>query len=222
MTNETAFIFDLNGTMIDDMSYHINAWYKILNELGENISLEQTKKECYGKNNELLNRVFPGKFSIEQMNKLSIKKEQQYQLAFIPHLKLIEGLDKFLAYSQKENIKMAIGSAAIMFNIDFVLNGLQLHQYFKAVVSADDVLHSKPHPETFLKCAELLQVNPADCIVFEDSPKGTEAALNAGMKCIALTTMHTINEFNDENILGFIEDYNDESLMDMLSKFSIK
>jgi beta-phosphoglucomutase len=58
-----AFLFDLNGTMIDDMGYHIKAWHTILNNLGADISLERTKQECYGKNHELLERIFPGRFS---------------------------------------------------------------------------------------------------------------------------------------------------------------
>jgi beta-phosphoglucomutase len=75
------------------------------------------------------------------------------------------------------------------------------------VVSADNVTHSKPDPETFLQAAEMLQINPADCIVFEDSPKGVEAATKAGMKSVVLTTMHTAAEFNDPNIISIITDY---------------
>ncbi len=61
INNKKAFLFDLNGTMINDMEYHIRAWYRILNELGANISMEKMKEECYGKNHELLERIFPGK-----------------------------------------------------------------------------------------------------------------------------------------------------------------
>jgi beta-phosphoglucomutase len=61
-----AFLFDLNGTMIDDMQYHITAWHEILNKLGANLSIERVKEECYGKNNELLERIFPGRFTKEQ------------------------------------------------------------------------------------------------------------------------------------------------------------
>ncbi len=60
--NKKAFLFDLNGTMINDMSFHIRAWHRLLNELGANISMERVKEECYGKNHELLERVFPGRF----------------------------------------------------------------------------------------------------------------------------------------------------------------
>jgi beta-phosphoglucomutase len=160
---QKAFLFDLNGTMIDDMQYHINAWHKILNELGATISLEQTKAECYGKNAELLQRIFPDRFTTEEVTALSIAKETQYQKEFLPHLKLIDGLDHFLQQAAQHNIKMAIGSAAIMYNIDFVIDGLNLHHYINAIVSADDVNISKPHPETFVKCATQLQVDAKDC-----------------------------------------------------------
>jgi beta-phosphoglucomutase-like phosphatase (HAD superfamily) len=85
---------------------------------------------------------------------------------------------------------------------------LNIRHYFKAVVSADDVVNSKPDPETFLKCAEILNVHPQNCIVFEDAPKGVEAAQNAGMHCVIITTMHSKEEFrNYKNIISFIEDY---------------
>ena len=75
---------------------------------------------------------------------------------------------------------MAIGSAAIQSNIDFVLDGLHIRHYFDAIVSADDVTHSKPDPETYIKCAGKLGMDPDDCLVFEDAPKGAESAKNAG------------------------------------------
>ncbi|MBL7739554.1 MAG: HAD family phosphatase [Chitinophagaceae bacterium] len=203
-----AFLFDLNGTMINDMSYHIKAWYRILNELGANISIERAKEECYGKNQELIERVLPGRFTEEEKNRISIEKEKQYQREFKPHLKLIKGLDNLLKRSCHDGIKMAIGSAAIQYNIDFVVDGLQIRQYFGAIVSADDVLKSKPDPETYQKCAGHLTIRPEDCLVFEDAPKGVETALNAGMDCVVITTMHAKEEFEHyPNIVAFIDDY---------------
>ena len=208
-----AFLFDLNGTMIDDMGYHIKAWHTLLNQLGANISLERTKEECYGKNGELLERVFPGRFSEEEKNKIGYAKEEQYQREFRPYLQLIKGLDQFLEKAHRQHIKMAIGSAAITFNIDFVLDGLNIRHYFSSIVSADDVTKSKPDPETYLKCAAELGIAPQDCMVFEDAPKGVEAAANAGMQSVVITTMHSKEEFDAyKNIPVFIEDYNDPAL----------
>ncbi|MBY0478244.1 MAG: HAD family phosphatase [Chitinophagaceae bacterium] len=213
MNDKKAFLFDLNGTMIDDMHYHIKAWHDILNALGATISMERMKEECYGKNDELLERMFPGRFSDEQKHEMSIEKERQYQQAFKPYLQLLPGLEMFLEKAHQQQIKMAIGSAAIMFNIDFVLDHLNLRRYFDAFVSADDVAFSKPDPETFLKCAEQVGVAPEHCIVFEDSPKGVESAKRAGMKAVVITTMHEANELNGfDHVLMCVKDFTDERL----------
>ncbi len=210
-----AFLFDLNGTMINDMKYHADAWYTILTErLGLSISYENVEKEMYGKNEELLERVF-GKdhFTKDEIEDISIDKEKRYQEAYLPSLKLINGLYTFLAKAKDNGIKMAIGSAAIPFNIDFVLDGLQIRPYFDAIVSANDVKLSKPDPETFINAAFALGVKPEDCVVFEDVPKGVESAQRAGISCFVLTTTHHVDEFNNfDNILGYITDYNDPIL----------
>jgi beta-phosphoglucomutase len=214
-----AFLFDLNGTMIDDMQYHITAWYKIFNKYGANFSREEAMKECYGKNDEILDRIFPGKFLQAEKNQISITKETEYQKVYLPHLKLIDGLPALLEQAKNHNIKMAIGSAAIMFNVNFVLDNLNIRHYFNAIISADDVVLSKPNGETYLKCAEALGVNPHECIVFEDVPKGVESAVNAGMKAVVITSLHTKDEFNSfDNILSFIDNYDQIKLNDILSE----
>ena len=212
-----AFLFDLNGTMINDMPFHIKAWHRIAAFLGANISLERTKQECYGKNGDFLERVFPGRFTDEEKDRIGTEKEKAYQQEFRPHLKLIDGLPELLADAKSARIKMAIGTAAIRFNVDFVLNGLDIAHYFDAVVCADNVSLSKPHPETFVKCAEALSISPADCLVFEDTPKGVESASNAGMDCIVVNTMHGREEFSHyKNITGFIQTYYDDQLSRLL------
>lgn len=141
---------------------------------------------------------------------MSYEKEKTYQAAFKPKLKLIAGLDSFLKQAHEAGIKMAICSAAIMFNIDFALDGTNTRQYFDAIVSADDVSISKPDPETFLKGAEHLGVLPKKCIVFEDSPKGVESADNAGMKAVVITTLHQPSEFKIfKNVIWFAKDLRD-------------
>jgi HAD superfamily hydrolase (TIGR01509 family) len=207
-----AFIIDLNGTMVNDMPYHIAAWHREILSLGGNLSLEEMKHQCYGKNDELLERVFPGRFTMDEKIKLGNDKEALYRVEFKPYLKLINGLVEFLAAACAHKIKMAIGSAAITENIDFVIDNMQIRHYFNALVSANHVVKSKPHPETFLKCAELLALSPEDCLVFEDTPKGVECALNAGMKAVVIIGEHTKEEFSKyKNIIHFIKDYSELS-----------
>jgi beta-phosphoglucomutase family hydrolase len=215
-----AFIFDLNGTMIDDMPYHAKAWYDILNnDLKAGLTMDEVKVQMYGKNEEVLERFFgKGHFSSPQMKELSVEKERRYQHAFKPHLKLIKGLEQFLDKTKNAGIAMGIGSAAITWNIDFVLDNLNIRNYFRTIVSADDVTSSKPDPETFIRCATLLGVSPKSCLVFEDAPKGVEAALNAGMASVVLTTMHHKDEFKKyEKIIGYLDDYSHANPIDFIN-----
>lgn len=214
-----AFLFDLNGTMINDMHYHAEAWYDILNnDLNAGLSMKEVEAQMYGKNEELLIRVFgEDYFTAERMQEISMEKERRYQKAFRSKLALISGLPEFLNEAKSAGIPLAIGSAAIPFNIDFVLDNLNIRHYFDAIVSAADVVTSKPDPETYIKCSDILNIEPGNCIVFEDAPKGVEAARNAGMDCVVITTMHGIEEFNAyDNIITFIDDYSASSPDDFL------
>ena len=207
--------------MINDMPYHTKAWQNLLNnQLGGNFTWDEVKQQMYGKNPEVLVRMFgPNRFTIDEMNRLSYEKEKKYQLEFLPRLKLVPGLSDFLEKAYQQGIPMAIGSAAIPFNIDFVLDNLHIRHYFKAIVSADDVVFSKPNPETFLKAAQLLDVPPTNCLVFEDVPKGAETAANAGMKTVIITTTHEPDEFkNLQNVLHFAKDFEDEFVRELIGK----
>ncbi|HEY3402352.1 MAG TPA: HAD family phosphatase [Ohtaekwangia sp.] len=205
-----AFLFDLNGTMIDDMEFHLKVWHDVLNyELHAGLSLQEVKNNMYGTGEELLARVFgKDKFTAIEASAILRAKEEKYQKVYKPHLDLLPGLFDFLEKAHQKGIPMAIGSAAPLFNIDFALDNLNIRHYFGAVVSGQDVAESKPHPEVFLKAAELINASPESCIVFEDAPKGVEAALNAGMKSIVITGMHTEEEFSRyPNVLRFVPDY---------------
>ena len=131
-----AFLFDLNGTIIDDMGCHEKVWYDLLNnELNANMTWPEVKSNMYGTNIELFERIFgKGRFTLDEMKSLSMRKEILYQKEFLPNMQLIEGLASFFEKANKENIPMAIGSAAIPFNIDFVLDNLAIRHYFKTII----------------------------------------------------------------------------------------
>ncbi|AWW31646.1 HAD family phosphatase [Echinicola strongylocentroti] len=216
---DLTFIFDLNGTIIDDMHFHTKAWHQLFNEdLGANLSWEEVKVEMYGKNPEVLDRVFgKGHFTPQEADQWSMEKEKRYQQEYKPHLSLINGLGEFFEKAEKAGVKMALGTAAIPFNVDFALDNLGIRKYFSSIVTADDVKLSKPHPDTFAMGAEALGREPEDCIVFEDAPKGVEAAQNAGMKAVVLTTAHPREDFDQySNVLAFIEDYEDPFIKELI------
>ncbi len=206
--------------MVNDMEYHARGWrYLLNNELGGNFTAAEVKQQMYGKNPEVLVRMFgPDRFTLEEMNALGLEKEKRYQEEFLPYLQLVPGLADFLEKAYQKGIPMAIGSAAIPFNIDFVLDNLNIRHYFKVIISADDVILSKPNPETFLKAAQELGFAPADCVVFEDVPKGAEAAMNADMDAVILTTTHQADEFKGyPNVLRCVTDFNDAFVKDLLA-----
>lgn len=177
----------------------------------------------YGKNDELFRRVFgPARFTQDEIDHWSLEKERRYQEAYKPHLRLIDGLEKFLKKAHGEKIALGIGTAAIPFNLDFVLDNLKLRDLFGAIVTADDVKISKPDPEVYLACAERLRAQPQQCLVFEDAPKGVEAALNAGMKAVVvLSTLHGPDEFKKyPNVVKMIHNYTEVTLEALLIAMS--
>lgn len=214
MSQYKAFIFDMNGTMIDDMHYHEMAWYDVLvNQLRADLTPEQVRKELYGKADEMFTRIFgTNRFTKEEIDVITSTKESRYRQEFLPQLKLMEGLNSFLDKARAHNISLAIGTAAPDLNVDFVLDNLSLRSYFPIIIGQNDVSSSKPHPEVFLKAASALGVHPENCLVFEDAPKGIEAAHRAGMKAIGVTSFHTAEELRNDNIIHIINDYRDSML----------
>jgi beta-phosphoglucomutase len=211
-----AILFDLDGTMINNMMIHHRAWQQTLRELGLDWSIEQVKESIHGINTEILERIFGDRFNAEQRTAISWEKEAAYRNIFLPDLKLIDGLPEFLQTLQANNIPMAIASAAPPENVNFVLDHLDLHQYFPVVYHSDLVSKGKPDPEVFHKAAADLGVPIEKCWVFEDSIVGAAAAKNAGSPAVIVTTTHTREEFAEfSHIHKFISNYREISFFDL-------
>src|ERR1700749_2969821 len=157
-----AFIFDLNGTMADNMDFHTRAWLHVLNDkLGGCYTGEQLRKELYGKSSDVLKRLFGYHyFSAFELDHLTNAKEEYYRKAYLPSLRLLPGLEQFLRTAKDYGIPMAIASSSPMENIDFVIDNLDIRDYFEAIVSAEQVRESNPPPETFERAAALLGIPP--------------------------------------------------------------
>ena len=203
-----AIIFDMNGTMIDDMMVHHHAWHRVLNKLGLAISLEEVHQKVHGVNLEILEKLFGDRFTLEERKQISKEKEESYRRIYKPDLKLIDGLTDFLNRLKEQQIPLAIGSAAPPGNVDFVLDNLNLRDYFDCVMHSDDVEYGKPHPEIYQKITTHLGFSPAECIVFEDTLAGAEAAQRAGCPIVVITTTHQASEFDKiDGIIKFISNY---------------
>jgi beta-phosphoglucomutase family hydrolase len=189
-----AFIFDMDGTLVDNMRFHTIAWQKMLDENGIIANTNDFLVKTAGKTNrEIIPTIFPDA-SEEEISAFADRKESLYRESFLPHRKTVEGTIEFLTESKRLGIKMAVATAAPVANMEFILDGLDLRKFFDAITTAEDVKNGKPDPEVFLVSADKLGVLPRNSIVFEDAIGGFEAAHRAGMKSVGIATVNSIED----------------------------
>ncbi|MEM8890245.1 MAG: HAD family phosphatase [Bacteroidota bacterium] len=213
-----GIIFDMDGTMIDNMMVHHHAWKRKLGSLGLDMSLEEIMEKVHGINEEIIERLFGDRFSPAERKTISAEKEEEYRKIFLPQLKLIEGLSDLLDDLTLRKVPMAVGTAAPPKNVEFVVDNLKLAPYFKGIFHSRSVKKGKPDPEIFEMAAESMGLESQDCLVFEDSLTGVETALNAGTQAVVVTTTHQEEEFaHFPNVLFYIKSYKDPRLLSFLS-----
>jgi beta-phosphoglucomutase family hydrolase len=192
--SDRAFIFDMDGTLVDNMRYHTEAWRTLIEENGFEFNERKFLVETAGQTNrEIIPGVF-GAMTNERLSELALRKEELYRERYLPHRAPVSGLVEFLDIARELGIKMAVSTAASPANMAFILDGLDLRKYFDALTTAADVKRGKPDPEIFLLSAERLAVEPENSLVFEDAFFGFEAARRAGMRAIGLSTVNTAEE----------------------------
>lgn len=215
-----GIIFDLDGTMVDNMMVHHRAWQKILANYGLDMEMEEVMEKVHGINEEILERLFGDRFTAADRRRISLEKEEVYRSVFLPDLRLLEGLAAFMDQVDAAGIPMGIGSAAPPENVNFVLDNLNLRPRFKAIRHARDVRRGKPDPEIYHSVADALDLSARECLIFEDSPVGAEAAERAGSRVIVVTTTHQPDEFDHlKNIMMYVNDFSDLRLNDLIERF---
>jgi len=187
-----AFIFDMDGTLVDNMRFHGEAWQRMLAENDIETDAHEFLVKTAGRTNREIIPNFFTDVTDERLLELGGRKETIYRELFLPERKAIDGAIEFLSEAKNLGIKMAIATSAPVANMEFILDGLDLRKYFQAVTTAADVANGKPNPEVFLKSAEKLGVEAVNCLVFEDAINGFEAAHRAGMKSIGIATVNSM------------------------------
>jgi beta-phosphoglucomutase family hydrolase len=189
-----AFIFDMDGTLVDNMTYHTEAWQIMLDENGIKADAREFLVNTAGKTNrEIIPQIFPDA-SEKRISELAQRKEELYRELFLPHRKAIAGATEFLDSCVDLGIRLAVATAAPVANMEFILDGLDLRKYFGAITTAADVKNGKPDPEVFIISAEKLVVPATRCFVFEDAFNGFEAAYRAKMKAVGIATVNSVSE----------------------------
>lgn len=203
-----ALIFDMDGTIIDNMSFHIESWIAFFASVGVPMTTEDVLRRTDGTIEEALRRNLGEQLTADELAEFGERKESLYRELYRPHLKPVAGLNEFLRAAQSRDIPVAMGTSAGPRNIEFALEGLNLKSAFAVVVGGHEVERGKPHPDTFLAVAELLQVPAGGCVVFEDSFAGLEAARRAGMSSVALATTHSEEKLRVlPGVIRVIKDY---------------
>ncbi len=187
-----AFIFDMDGTLVDNMRFHGAAWQQMLAENGIEADAHEFLINTAGKTNREIIPAFFADADEARLLELGLRKETIYRELFLTERRVIEGANEFLEAAQNLGVKMAVATAAPVANMEFILDGLDLRRFFSAITTAADVKHGKPDPEVFIKSAEKLAVEPKNCLVFEDAFNGFEAAHRARMKSIGIATVNSV------------------------------
>ena len=178
-----ALIFDLDGTLADTMPAHREAWVKAANFFGAPMT-EEMVQAWAGMASYKIVGMLNEKFQL----KMDPVQVSQKKAAFFFEIQGtgIRPIDPIfeIAKKYKDVLPLGIGTGSRRPNAIKILEGLNALTWFQSIVSADDVVHHKPAPDTYLKCANELGVHPTDCVVFEDADFGIQAARDAGMKVI--------------------------------------
>ncbi len=205
MAKIRAFLFDMDGVIVDSNPLHRESWAEYNRRHGVETT-EAMQQRMYGKRNDMIVRDYLGQHLTDaEVFAHGAAKEKLYREMLAPVLDktLVPGLRAFL--ERHPDMPKAVASNAEPANIGFVLQNAHLDRFFPVVVDGQQVANPKPHPDVYLRAAELLGIAPSDCVVFEDSHGGVAAGLAAGMRVIGITTTYKdlpgtsllVNDFND-------------------------
>lgn len=197
--SKKAFIFDLDGVIVDTAKYHFLAWRKLANSMGFDFTHEQNEQLKGVSRVKSLEKILAwGNKSVseDEFNKLMVQKNEDY-LTYIEKMdaqEILPDVGKTLDFLKEKEQHIALGSASK--NARMILEKVNLLEKFDVLVDGNDVANAKPNPEVFLNAAKQLQASPKDCIVFEDAVAGIQAANNAGMVSIGIGDKNTLHEAN--------------------------
>ena len=180
-----AYIFDMDGTLVDNCAYHVKAWRKFSKKYGHELTEREILDWMGAQGGYYIERIMGKPLPKEEVDRLCFEKEEIYRKIYKP--KLPEGLREWLDYAHARKIKLALATGGPKENVAFILDTLDLRKDFEVIVDATMYEKSKPAPDCFLKAAELLGVAPEDCRVYEDALNGIGAAKAAGMQCHVVT-----------------------------------
>ena len=210
-----GIIFDMDGTIVDSLPYHYEAWKIFFNENKvENFS-EKLNEYKGGGTLDLMRTVYGNQYSKKELKKMSEDKEKIFRKIYKGEIKQILGFNKFLDELKSKDIMVGLASNAIRKNVSMIINELEIDDYFDSIICGDEVINGKPNPEMFNETIDRFNINKDECLIFEDSLEGVLAAKNSGIKVIGITSSSSNKALTDAGCVMSISDYLDFKLSDI-------
>ncbi|CAN7404215.1 HAD family hydrolase [Variovorax paradoxus] len=205
-----AFIFDMDGTMIDSMPWHARSWVEFVERHGLTLDVTDILARTTGRTGaECMRELFERELSDAECLRLVHEKEEIYRAMFSDNFTEVAGFTAFAKAAVARGLKVAVGTAGDRHNIEFAMSRLKMDPLPLAIVGGDEGFAGKPTPEIFLEAARRIGVAPERCIVFEDAPFGIEAARRGGMRAVAVCSTHTAAELAGPHVIAAVRDYDE-------------
>jgi HAD superfamily hydrolase (TIGR01509 family) len=202
-------IFDFNGTLFWDTPFHNTAWDRFLENHQIELTDQEKNERIHGKNNrDIFTGLFNRPIEPDELERFIDEKEQLYRDICVKEQQpLADGAIELFEFLKENQIRYTIATASGPENVHFFFEQFKLHKWFdfEQVVYDDGTLRGKPNPDFFLKAMEKLNLQPAECLIFEDSIAGIQAAENAGAGKIIIvnSTQANYGMFGHEVIRNF-------------------
>ena len=201
MAGEVAFLFDMDGVIIDSNPFHKISLRQFCQKHGFDLSEDQLRERIYGRTNkDWIPAVF-GQISGEQVARYAAEKEALFRELYADSIQPLAGLLPFLQNLERYGIQRAIATSAPRENVDFTLDKTGIRSFFPIILDESHVERGKPDPDIYLKTAAAVGLPPSQCIVLEDSLSGVESGLAAGCKVVAVSTTHSKEELQAAHLV---------------------
>jgi beta-phosphoglucomutase family hydrolase len=185
-----AVIWDMDGVIADTAPYHLKAWQQVFQKRGVSFTENDFRRNFGQRNDTIIKNVLGENISPSEIDAIAGEKERNFRQSVGQHITPLPGAVDLIKSLKKHGFSIALASSAPIENIQMIFGGLDINDYFQAIVSGREVKEGKPSPQGFLLAAKKLGVAPQNCIVVEDAVAGIAAAKRAGMRCLAVTNTH--------------------------------
>jgi beta-phosphoglucomutase len=186
-----GYIFDMDGTIVDNMQYHYQAWKLFLKKHHIFLTDAEFEEKNTGTITEIIQRIFGNSLTPQQLITLGNQKEALFRELYTNNVIAIKGYIHFIKNAHQQGIKIALATMANVHNTALVLDSLQIRQYFTAIITGEMVTHGKPNPEVFFTAIQAMQLQQNEVTIFEDSPSGIAAAMATKAMVVGVCTHFT-------------------------------